>query len=302
MAYQDFLLRPRELHEHLRDDAWRVVDCRFDLANPEKGYSEYVAGHIPGAVYAHLDRDLAAPVTEETGRHPLPDPQAFALTLGRLGINRDTRVVAYDHASGAIASRLWWLLRWIGHPSVRLLDGGLAAWRRAELPLEAAVPDVEPTRYVGKPDPGMVVTTKDVEEALGAGDPLPLVDAREAARFEGRSEPIDPVAGHIPGARNLPFSSTLTPEAEWRSPAELLEAWERALGPPHDVPQGDRSRLAVMCGSGVTACHLALSAGLAGRPLPRLYAGSWSEWVRDPHRPVATGQAGEGKEPGAEGS
>ncbi|HEX5765909.1 MAG TPA: rhodanese-like domain-containing protein, partial [Woeseiaceae bacterium] len=144
-------------------------------------------------------------------------------------------------------------------------------------------------------------TTADVEKALAAGSPLPLVDAREPARFEGRTEPIDAVAGHIPGARNLPFSSNLTAEGNWRSPAELREAWARVLGPPPEVPGDDNDSLAVMCGSGVTACHLALSAGLAGLPLPRLYAGSWSEWIRE-RRPVATGPAGKGKEPGAEGS
>jgi thiosulfate/3-mercaptopyruvate sulfurtransferase len=301
MAYENFLVRPHELHEHLYDHNWRVVDCRFDLANPGKGYAEYLAGHIPSAVYAHLDRDLAAPVTRRTGRHPLPDPEAFALTLGNLGIDRKTHVIAYDHGSGAIASRLWWLLRWMGHSSVRLLDGGLAAWRCEAYALETAVPQFEPVRYLGMPDPGMVVTTADVEKALAAGSPLPLLDAREPARFEGRTEPIDPVAGHIPGARNMPFSSNLTPEGNWRSPAELREAWESVLAPPQEVPGNDRDRLAVMCGSGVTACHLALSAGLAGLPLPRLYAGSWSEWIRDSRRPVATGPAGKGKEPGAEG-
>ena len=299
MSYEDFLLRPQALHEYLQDETWRVVDCRFDLADPGKGHAEYLAGHIPGAVYAHLDRDLAAPVTERTGRHPLPDPGSFALTLGNMGIARDTRVVAYDHGSGAMASRLWWLLRWLGHRSVRLLDGGFAAWRREGLPLETEVPKVEPVAYRGEAKPGMVVTTEDVQEALAAGRPLPLIDAREPARFEGRTEPIDPVAGHIPGARNFPFSSNLTPEAEWRSPTELRQAWEKVLGPPQAVPEGDRKRLAVMCGSGVTACHLVVSAGLAGFPLPRLYAGSWSEWIRDPARPVAVGPADGGS--GAEG-
>jgi thiosulfate/3-mercaptopyruvate sulfurtransferase len=292
MAHENFLVRPHELHEHMHDGKWRIVDCRFDLANPDKGYSEYLAGHIPGAVYAHLDRDLAAPVTGRTGRHPLPDPEAFACTLGQLGIERETHVVAYDHGSGAIGSRLWWLLRWMGHPSVRLLDGGLAAWQRADFPLDTAIPNFEPVSYRGAPDPGMVVTTEDVEEALASGNPLPLVDARDPARFEGRTEPIDPVAGHIPGARNLPFSGNLTPEGDWRSPAELREAWEKVLASPPRVPEDDRGRLAVMCGSGVTACHLAVSAGIAELPLPRLYAGSWSEWIRAPRRPVETGPAG----------
>ena len=301
MAYEDFLVRPHELHEHLHDSGWRVVDCRFDLKNPDKGYSEYLAGHIPGAVYAHLDRDLAAPVTAQTGRHPLPEPEALSLVLGKLVIARNTRVVAYDHGSGAIASRFWWLLRWMGHPSVRLLDGGLAAWRRAELPLATTVPRPETVEYRAEPDASMVVTTAEVEKALASGHPLPLVDAREAARFEGIAEPIDPVAGRIPGSRNLPFSSNLAEDGTWRSPAELRQAWEEVLEPPYEDSERGRGDLTVMCGSGVTACHLAVSAGLAGLPLPRLYAGSFSEWIREPGRPVATGPAGKGSTPGAEG-
>ena len=289
MAYSNFLVSVDELRGQLRDPRWRVVDCRFELTKPDKGRTDYLAGHIPGAAYAHLDHDLAAPIDELSGRHPLPDPDTFSHTLGRLGIARDTHVVAYDQASGAIAARLWWLLRWMGHASVRLLDGGFAAWQKQGLPVETGPPPIDPVSYSGEPDASMTVTTAEVQKALETGSPLILVDARDAARFEGRSEPIDPVAGHVPGARNFPFGSSLTAEGHWRSSDELREAWEAFQGGPS--PAAAVGSWAAMCGSGVTACHLAVSAGLAGLPQPRLYAGSWSEWIRDPGRPVATGPA-----------
>lgn len=293
MAYSDFLIGVQELKEHLHEREWRVVDCRFDLARPEQGFEEYLQAHIPGAVYAHLDRDLAAPVTASTGRHPLPAPQDFARKLGELGVNPGTRVVVYDQAGGAIAARLWWMLLWVGHAHVRLLDGGFAAWQRHGLPTEGGAHQVEPQSYEGQPDPGMVVSTADIEAALAGGTPLPLVDARDEARFRGDSEPIDAVAGHVPGARNFPFSRNLTGQGTWRPPEELRAAWETVLGRegPESAKGSGRvpgSGWAVMCGSGVTACHLALSAALAGLPPPRLYAGSWSEWIRDPRRPIAT--------------
>jgi thiosulfate/3-mercaptopyruvate sulfurtransferase len=289
-AYGDFLVGVDELYAHLAEPEWRIVDCRFELANPGKGRSEYLAGHIPGAVYADLDRDLAAPVTADSGRHPLPPPDVFSRTLGRLGIGRGTHVVGYDQASGAIAARLWWMLRWLGHPSVRLLDGGFEAWRRQGLPLETGTPVVEATTYRGRADNHMMVTTDEIEKALKSGSPVSLVDARDAARFEGRTEPIDPVAGHVPGALNFPFSTSLTADGTWRSRDELRDAWAAlALGPGGSPSGSDKASWAVMCGSGVTACHLAVSAGLAGLPPPRLYAGSWSEWIRASQRPVATG-------------
>jgi thiosulfate/3-mercaptopyruvate sulfurtransferase len=301
MTYSDFLVRTRELQEHLKDPDWRVVDCRFDLAYPDKGFSDYLAGHIPGAVYAHLDRDLAAPVSAASGRHPLPEPAVFARTLGRLGIARTTQVAVYDQGSGAIAARLWWMLRWMGHRPARLLDGGLNAWLREELPLETKAPTVDAVFYPARADDGMIVTTREVAEALEGGLPLQLIDARDAARFEGKVEPIDPVAGHIPGARNFPFPDSLTPEGVWRPAAELREAWSEVLDGPAGVSQGhDRNPLTAMCGSGVTACHLVVSAALAGLPPPRLYVGSWSEWIRDPGRPVAQGPA-PGRQPPAAG-
>ena len=302
MAYSDFLVNPRELHRHLQDPAWRMVDCRFELSAPGKGFEDYLDGHIPGAAYAHLDHDLAAPVTAETGRHPLPEPETFAGTLGRLGIEPRTHVAVYDQGGGAIAARLWWMLRWMGHGSVRLLDGGFAAWKREGLPVERGTPAIEPVVYAGRADEGMIVTTAEVANALASGNPLPLIDARDAARFEGKQEPIDPVAGHIPGTRNVPFSQSLRPDGVWRSAADLREAWSGVLEEATVQAQGGhRGALTAMCGSGVTACHLIVSAGLAGLPLPRLYVGSWSEWIRDPARPVETGPAPGDRAPAAGG-
>ncbi len=281
----EILITPQALSERLDDPAWRVVDCRFDLLQPQQGRADYLAGHIPGAVYADLDRALAAPVTPESGRHPLPDPADFTALLGRFGITRETTVVAYDQAGGGIAARLWWLLGWVGHPDARLLDGGFAAWQRAALPVTRALPEITPARYEASPDPGRVLSTAEVAARLERGELL-LVDAREAERFRGEREPIDTVAGHVPGAVNFPFKQSLNPDGTWKSPAELRRAWEPVLG-------GGRDRdWTTMCGSGVTACHLAVSAALAGFAPPKLYAGSFSEWIRDPARPVAGGAGG----------
>lgn len=285
MTDRRFLITADALNRHLDDPAWRVVDCRFDLMQPDKGSDDYRAGHIPGAVYAHLDRDLSAPTGPQTGRHPLPDPQAFAATLGRWGIDNDTRVVACDDGGGGIAARLWWLLRWAGHSDACVLDGGIAAWKRAGLPLSDEAPVVEPRVFTARPDESMVVTTAEVQQAVRAGKPLRILDARAPARFQGETEPIDPVAGHVPGARNFPMDRSLTAEATWRSRPELEALWREAL-------EDEREAFWVaMCGSGVTACHLALSAQEAGFAAPRVYVGSWSEWIRDPERPVARGRA-----------
>lgn len=298
MAYCDLLIGIKELKEHLHDPQWRVVDCRFELTQPHKGFADYLDGHVPGAVYAHLDRDLAAPVTAQSGRHPLPDAAAFANTLGNWGISRQTQVVVYDQGGGAIAARLWWMLRWMGHRDVRLLDGGFDAWLREGFPLESEPPQVEPAIFEGEPDDSMVVTTDEIASALDSGSSLTLVDARDPVRFAGAAEPIDPVAGHIPAAKNFPFIRSLNDDGSWRSGEELKKAWAGILRSA--AGGGDRGSWAAMCGSGVTACHLALSAELAGLPAPRLYAGSWSEWIRSPDRPIAAGAAPE-PGPDAEG-
>ena len=262
---------------------WVVVDCRFTLTNAAAGKAAYDSGHIPGARYAHLDDDLARPPAAHEGRHPLPDPERFAATLGSLGIAAGDTVVAYDEGSGAIAARLWWLLGWLGHERRAVLDGGFAAWQAAGLPVEQRAPAFAARRYEPRraPQPDAVVTTSEIERVVAAGDLL--VDARAAARYRGEQEPIDPKAGHVPGARNRPFSDNLTADGRFRSPAELRAELGELLG-------GRRpEQLVAMCGSGVTACHLLLAMEVAGLSGGRLYAGSWSEWIRDAARPIATG-------------
>ena len=258
----------------------RVVDCRFSLQDPGAGQQQYLAGHIPQAVYADLDKDLAAAVARGTGRHPLPAPEAFAATLERLGIGRDTQVVAYDQDSGALAARLWWMLRWVGHTNAVLLDGGLARWNLLGLPLEDGPQSVAKTTYAPDVRPELVLQTDEIVAALPHVNALKLVDAREAQRFDGVLEPIDPVAGHIPGAINVPFAASLNDDATWKSEDALLGMWRDELGDGLGAPWS------VMCGSGVTACHLVVSALLAGLREPRVYIGSWSEWIQDPARPV----------------
>ncbi|MEM8815685.1 MAG: sulfurtransferase [Pseudomonadota bacterium] len=255
-----------------------VLDCRFDLGDPAAGRKAWEAGHIPGAVYADLDRDLAAPVTAESGRHPLPAPDRMVRRFADWGIGSDTRVAVYDDVSGAIAARAWWLLRWLGHDRVAVLDGGLNAWREAGLPLDDVTPAPVKARLVAEPRDEWVLGT----DTLAAGE-FPrarLLDARDAARFRGEQEPIDPVAGHVPGAGNLPFRETLAGDGRLKSPAALRLAFAMHL-------EGDlESPWAVMCGSGVTACHLALAAEHAHLRPPAVYIGSFSEWIRDSGRPV----------------
>ncbi len=261
----------------------RLLDCRFDLFAPERGRESFLAGHLPGAVYADLEHDLSGPVTAVSGRHPLPAPAALAGRLGEWGIRNSDLVVAYDAGNGAMAARAWWLLRWIGHERVALLDGGHAAWIREGRRLSMAVTVRVPVVFDAATLRGRVATTAEVAAGVASGAGPLLVDAREAPRFRGEAEPIDAVAGHVPGAVNFPVSRSLEPDGRWRSPADLRAEWQKVLG---DAPE--RPWIA-MCGSGVTACHLAVSAVLAGFQAPTLYAGSWSEWIRDRRRPVATG-------------
>ncbi len=272
-----------ELASRLRDDQLRIIDCRFDLMNPRAGHASYLAGHIPGAVYADLDADLAAPVNANTGRHPLPEMATVGETFRRLGVSGETEVVVYDSAGGAMAARAWWLLRLLGHDNVRLLDGGLPCWQEANLPLEKGEVDVAPGDFMPTPQDGHVLTTNEVVAALDTGSELLLVDARDAARFRGEVEPIDSVAGHIPGTHNLPFTAALNENGTFKPQEELEALWRELLGKRGNVAWS------AMCGSGVTACHLAISALLAGYREPRVYVGSWSEWIRDPERPVEKG-------------
>jgi thiosulfate/3-mercaptopyruvate sulfurtransferase len=273
------------LAARLNENNWRIFDCRFDLADTRRGERAYAAGHIPGSFYAHLDRDLAGPISPRSGRHPLPEIADLSAWLGARGVSRDTQVIAYDDTGGTMAVRLWWLLRWLGHRQVALLDGGLPSWVNAGLPLQTDPPPTPPQReFHAAPDPAQVVTSDEIADQLNAGEHrLLLLDARTGERYRGEAEPIDPVAGHIPGAVNLTLQDNLNDDGRFKSPAALRALYERALA---GHPAGDT---AVMCGSGVTACHNLLAMELAGLTGGRLYAGSWSEWIRDPGRPVATG-------------
>jgi thiosulfate/3-mercaptopyruvate sulfurtransferase len=259
-----------------------LVDCRFDLSQPDAGRQAYLEAHIPGAVYADLNRDLSSPVTLESGRHPLPDPQILARRLGELGIGDDTQVIAYDQANGSFAARLWWLLRWLGHPQVAVLDGGFTAWNAAGGATQSGQRAVKPRHLTPRAAADGVLSTAQVGAALRNSRAL-LVDARAAERYAGTVEPLDRVAGHVPGAVNHPFSLNVAADGRFLPAAELRARWQARLGDfaPSDV--------IAMCGSGVTACHNLLSLEVAGLRGGTLYAGSWSEWIRDPARPVAVG-------------
>jgi thiosulfate/3-mercaptopyruvate sulfurtransferase len=276
------LINTTQLNDLLAVADCRLIDCRSDLMQPEKGRADYLAGHLPGAVFADLDVDLADPITSTSGRHPLPDTERFRRTLENWGISDDTQVVAYDYANGALAARLWWMLRWMGHERVAVLDGGIAAWNATGGDMQTTVPQFDQTVFNAMPKPEFVATTEEIAAAVEAGTELNLVDARDAARFSGQTEPIDTVAGHVPGAINYPLSRNLNDDGTWRTAKELASCWEEVLDGRPVAP------LITMCGSGVTACHLVLSAQIAGLAEPRVYVGSWSEWIRDPARPIAT--------------
>ena len=283
------LIGASSLRELTGEPKMAVIDCRFDLRNPEGGRRAYVAGHIPGARYADLNQDLSAPIRPDSGRHPLPAPQVFAATLDRLGIGNATQVIAYDDAGGSFAARLWWMLRWLGHRSVAVLDGGIQAWMAVgglEAGPEAPLPEETDgrIRFLAKADSTAVIDTPGIAALLSDPRRL-LVDARAAERYFGSVEPIDAVAGHIAGAVNHPFSSNLGKDGRFLPASELRRLWEALLA------GREPANVAAMCGSGVTACHNLLSLEVAALSGAKLYAGSWSEWIKDPNRPIARGAA-----------
>jgi len=284
----DLLTSVETLRSIITDDDVRVVDCRFSLNEPAAGLKQYHEGHIPGAIFADLDKDMAAPVQRGTGRHPLPEPAHFARRLGELGISQQNRVVAYDQASGALAARFWWMLRWLGHENVSLLDGGMARWAEFELPVESGQVEFDATVFHAESKMALVLTTDDIVAAAENPEQLQLVDARDRERFDGLKEPIDAIAGHIPGTLNVPFSESLNENGTWKSAEDLRTLWEEALGENFGSPWS------VMCGSGVTACHLVASGLRAGLPEPRVYVGSWSEWITDPGRAIGSRQQEKG--------
>jgi len=260
-----------------------LIDCRFALEDPSYGQRSYLEGHLPGARFLDLERDLSGPVEPGvTGRHPLPEPQRLIRRLREIGVDNDSRIVLYDDGPGAFAARAWWLLAWLGkRDDVYLLDGGLAAWRQAGLPLEAHECSAECGTFTGQPDPQMLIEATELSRQLAD---FQLLDARAQPRFRGDVEPLDPVAGHIPGAICAPFSENLGGDGRFLAPDQLRQ---RFLS----ISDGDVRPLVAYCGSGVTACHNLFAMSLAGLGLPRLYAGSWSEWITDPARPVARGDS-----------
>ena len=272
------LVSPDQLAQHLHDPQWIVFDCRFALTRPESGRQAYAKSHIPGARYAHLNEDLSGPITPASGRHPLPDPGLLAGKLGQWGVDRDKQVVVYDDSFGSMAVRLWWLLRWLGHDAVALLDGGFPAWLKQGRELDAEIPEVHPTEFHPAQNDSLWVDSAAVLAALQ--QKRVIIDARAEERFTGFIEPLDKVAGHIPGSLNAPFEDNLDMRGNFLKPEELRAQYESLL---HGAPPGE---VIHMCGSGVTACHNLLAMELAGLPGGKLYAGSWSEWITDPSRPI----------------
>jgi len=270
--------------ELARHPEWRLFDCRHDLAKPYLGEQQYAQAHIRGALFAHLDRDLSTAPNGRNGRHPLPDPASFVAWLGRQGLRPGDQVVAYDANNGAMASRLWWMLRWVGHDAVAVLDGGLAKWLAEGREVTAEVPSFLATDYVGRLRTQMSVEVDVVEQHLGATDML-LLDARTPERFLGAAEPIDPVAGRIPSAYNRFNGENLASNGTFKEPATLKEELGALLG------GRDPAEVVHYCGSGVAACHNLLAMEIAGLHGSRLYAGSWSEWIAEARRPQAKGPA-----------
>ena len=271
------LVSTQQLADHLLE--WRIFDCRHDLMKPTLGEQQYGEAHIPGALFAHMERDLSGPKSGKNGRHPLPDPATFVAWLGQQGLKKEDQVVCYDAANGSAAARLWWMLRWVRHKNVAVLDGGIAKWLKEGRPLDAIVPKSKPTTYKLK-QPSGTVNARSIQASLKN---LFLLDARAPARWRGEQEPIDPVAGRIPGARNRFNADNVQADGTFKDAGSLKKDFLSVLGgqEPADVIH--------YCGSGVAACHNLLAMEVAGLTGGKLYAGSWSEWIADPARPREKG-------------
>lgn len=276
------LIDAHALATRLSQPDLRILDCRFALDDPTQGGACYREGHIPGAQHADLERDLSGPVVPgKTGRHPLPQAQSLIDRLRQWGISSDSTVVLYDDGPGAFAARAWWLLAWLGkRDGLFILDGGYKAWCEAGLPIEQQQTEAAAGDFAGQPDETLTIDAERIRAGL-ASQTYRLLDARGLPRFLGEVEPIDPVAGHIPGAHCMPFTDNLDANGRFRAPHELAERFAPVLA------GGSPECLVAYCGSGVTACHNLFALCLAGHPLVRLYPGSWSEWITDPRRPVA---------------
>jgi thiosulfate/3-mercaptopyruvate sulfurtransferase len=278
------LITAERAQKELHNPNWIFIDCRFALADSEQGFRDYQSGHIPGAVYAHLNMDLSGPIIPGvTGRHPLPDEQTMAETFSRLGIDAKSQVVAYDEAGGYMAaSRLWWLLQWAGHTAAAVLEGGLKEWVRLGYPTSNGIEQKPKRTFVPHYNRNMSVEAAQVM-SVRENPEFAVIDARAHDRFCGMNETIDPVAGHIPGASNLPFMDNLDSTGKFKTAEQLRHRFDAIGSTPAE-------RTIMYCGSGVTAAHNVLAFVIAGKGMPRLYAGSWSDWITDPTRPIATGE------------
>jgi thiosulfate/3-mercaptopyruvate sulfurtransferase len=275
-------ISPEELVKHIEDPDWAIIDCRFKLDDPMKGWNEYETGHIPGAVYASLDKDLSGPVVPGiTGRHPLPTVEKGTQIFSGFGIDSRVQVVTYDDAGGTMAAaRAWWLLRWLGHDAVAVLDGGLQAWEKRGYAIRSGNELRKERQFIAIPNEEMIVTAEQVD-AYRQDPQYKVLDARSADRFRGENEVIDPIPGHIPEAISTPYAENLDPDGAFKPDEQLAERFKRILG---NLPT---DHVAVYCGSGVTAAHDILAMEKAGQGLARFYPGSYSEWITDPKRPVA---------------
>jgi thiosulfate/3-mercaptopyruvate sulfurtransferase len=275
------LISAAELAAHAGDPSWIVVDCRHNLADVDASEHAYHAGHIAGAQFMHMDRDLSGNKTGANGRHPLPRLADIVATFSRAGIDDSKQVIAYDQNNGMWAARLWWLLQWLGHPAAAVLDGGVDRWLAEGHLLTGKDSQPSPATFVARP-PAATASAREIVEHFDDGA-LTVIDARAPERYRGDVEPIDPVAGHIPGAVNRPYTTNLGPEGTFKPAVQLRTEFQALLQDSSPV------RVVHQCGSGVTACHNVLAMAIAGLPGSRLYPGSWSEWIADPSRPIARG-------------
>jgi thiosulfate/3-mercaptopyruvate sulfurtransferase len=274
------LISVADLAAHTDDPEFVIFDCRHELTDPTVGTRVYGESHLRNARFAHVDKNLAAPPNGKNGRHPLPDPNVFMDWLGSVGVSNNSQVIGYDASGGVYASRLWWMLRWVGHTQVAVLNGGWQAWLAAGQPVSREVPSPKPAKFNGRADQSAVDAGHVLKNLNSPA--MRLIDARSNDRFRGQNETIDPVAGHIPGALNRFFKDNLDAQGLFKSAAELRAAFSPLLG---NIPA---SQTVHQCGSGVSACHNLLAMEIAGMKGSRLYPGSWSEWITDPSRPVTT--------------
>lgn len=276
------LISTQDLSMHLGDPNWVIVDCRLDLGDIHLGFFSYKEAHIPGAVYSHLDQDLCGEITKTSGRHPLPEADKLRHVLGNMGIDHTKEVVVYDDSGGAFASRLWWTLKYLGHPKAALLDGGFSLWIEEERPVEEGIREAQRVKFLGNPQESWIISLEEVDKSLKEGSLL-LIDARASERYRGEIEPLDPVAGHILGAINLPFKHHLDDRGRMLPPEHLMAMYQKELD------GREPGEVVLYCGSGVTACLNRLAMEHIGLEGAKVFVGSWSQWCSDPERPVEKG-------------